>query len=119
MSAAVEEFFGELGRRGHLPELAKTSGSVRFDLTQDGQVDRWLVVIERGNVRVSHENAPADCTLRADAGLIEGIITGGQNTVTAYLRGAADVTGKTELLVHLRRIFPGPPQAARERKAAR
>jgi predicted lipid carrier protein YhbT len=118
MSSVVDEFFGELGRRGYLPELAKTSGSVRFDLTRDGQVDHWLVVIERGNVQVSRENAAADCTLRADAGLIEGIVTGRQNTVTAYLRGAADATGNTEMLIHLRRIFPGPPQAASERKAA-
>jgi putative sterol carrier protein len=108
MSTVVEEFFGELGRRGYLPSVAKMTGSIRFDLRQDGQVDHWLLVIDQGHIRVSHENAPADCTMRTDAALFEKVVTGQANPLTAYLRGTADATGNTELLVHLRRIFPGP-----------
>jgi hypothetical protein len=102
----VDEFFGELGRREFLPALAGLSGTIRFDLIRDGEVDHWMLAIERGKVRVSRENAAADCSLRADTGLIESILTGRTNALAAYLRGAVDATGSTEMLVHLRRIFP-------------
>jgi putative sterol carrier protein len=107
MPTAIEEFFGELGRREYLPTVAKMCGSVRFDLAGDDRVDHWLMVVDHGHIRVSRESAPADCTMRAHVDLFEKVVTGRANAMTAYLRGAADATGNTELLVYLRRIFPG------------
>jgi predicted lipid carrier protein YhbT len=111
VAATIDEFFDELGRRGYVPALAKQSGSIRFDIIRDGQVDRWLLLIQRGNIRVSKENLAADCTLRADAGLMERIVTGRQNPLSAFLRGAAAATGNPEMLVHMRRLLPAPVRA--------
>src|SRR6266540_4350553 len=95
MTDPTEQFFDDLGRRGHEPMLAKASGSLRFDLKGDAGTDHWLLTVERGDIQVSREAAAAECVLRAD------------------LR----VDGKLELLTLLRRLFPGS-RGARERHRA-
>jgi putative sterol carrier protein len=110
MSDAILEFFQELGRRGHEPLLAKVTGRVRFDLVDDGRPDRWLVAVGKGDIAVSHEGGPADCTIRADRALFEGLCRGEENAIAAVLRGALVCAGDVELLFAIQRIFPGPPR---------
>jgi putative sterol carrier protein len=107
---AGEEFFQELGRRGHEPLLAKVTGSVRFDLVDDGRTDRWLVAVDQGGTTVSHGGGAADCTIRADRALFERLCRGEENAIAAVLRGALVCTGDVELLFAIQRIFPGPPR---------
>ena len=114
MSDAILEFFQELGRRGHEPLLAKVTGSVRFDLVDDGRTDRWLVTVNKGVTAVSHEGGPAACTIRTDRALFERLCRGEENAIAAVLRGALICAGDVELLFAIQRIFPGP---ARDRHA--
>jgi putative sterol carrier protein len=110
MSDAVVEFFQELGRRGHEPLLAKATGSARFDLVDGGRTDRWLVAVDKGDIAVSHEDGPAECTVRADRALFGRLCRGEDNAMAAVLRGAMVCTGDVELLFAIQRIFPGPPR---------
>jgi putative sterol carrier protein len=105
----IEEFFRELGRRGHEPLLAKVTGRVRFDLVDGGATDRWLVAVDKGDVSVSHKGGAADCTIRAERALFERLCRGEENAIAAVLRGALACSGDVELLFAIQRIFPGPP----------
>jgi putative sterol carrier protein len=106
---ATETFFAELGTRGHEPLLEKAKGTLRFELRRGKLTDRWLVVIDKGDVSVSRRNAPADVTLRTTRELFDGLASGEVNTMAAVLRGAVEFEGDPELLVHFQRLFPGPP----------
>jgi putative sterol carrier protein len=110
MSDAILEFFQELGRRGHEPLLAKVTGSVRFDLVDDGRTDRWLVAVDQGDTTVSHKAGAADCTIRADRALFARLCRGEENAMAAVLRGALVCAGDVELLFAIQRILPGPPR---------
>jgi hypothetical protein len=106
----IEEFFRELGRRGHEPLLAKVTGRVRFDLVEGGRPDRWLVAVDKGGTTVWHKGGPAECTIRADRALFERLCRGEENATAAVLRGALVCSGDVELLFAIQRIFPGPPR---------
>ena len=105
------EFFQELGTRGHEPGLEKVTGTLRFDLVNGKRTARWLVTIRKGEIDVSHKNAKADCVVRADKTLFDGIAAGEVNTFAAALRGLIDIEGSPELLVLFQRLFPGPPRS--------
>ena len=108
MADATTEFFQGLEARGHEPALEKASGSVRFDLTDDGRKSRWLVEIDHGDIAVSHRNAKADCVIRLEKSLFEEIAQGKENAVAAVLRGELQIDGSPQLLVLFQRLFPGP-----------
>ena len=55
---------------------------------------------------MSHKNAKADCVVRADSSVFDGIASGEMNPVAALLRGAIAVEGDPELLILLRRLVP-------------
>jgi putative sterol carrier protein len=103
-------FLAALGERGHEPLLGKVAGRIRFELTDGGRTDSWLVAIEHGDVTVSHGAGDADCTIRGERALIDDIATGRANAMSAVLRGAVQCTGDVELLLAVQRIFPGPPR---------
>jgi putative sterol carrier protein len=109
MTDPTAQFFQELGSRGHDPRLGTITGTLRFDLASGKRTTRWLVAIEQGEVAVSHRNAKADCVLRADKRLFDGIASGEQNAFAAVLRGAVGLEGAPELLVRFQRLFPAPP----------
>ena len=102
------EFFEGLALRksASMPRTATTS--MRFELTQDRQSEYWRVGIDQGGVRVSRDDAEADCVLRADRTLFDGIVSGRMNAMTALLRGALLLDGDPEALVLIQRLFPGP-----------
>jgi hypothetical protein len=104
----VEEFFDTLARRGFEPVLRQVSGAVRCDLVDGPHTDRWLVLIDRGHVRVSHDDAPADCLVRTDKETFGRIVTGQVNPLVAVLRGWAMFEGNEELILALQRLPPGP-----------
>jgi predicted lipid carrier protein YhbT len=110
MSDAVVEFFGELGRHGREPLLAKVRGRVCFDLVDGGRTDRWLVAVDKGDTTVSHQGGLAECTIQAERALFQRLCRGEENAMAAVLRGALVCTGDVELLYAIQRIFPGPPR---------
>jgi putative sterol carrier protein len=115
MTDATAEFFGSLTQRGHVPLLEKAKGTVRFELVDGKRTDRWLLVVDKGDLAVSRRNAGADCTLRADKALFDRIVGGEVNATAAVLRGAVTIDGDMELLVQLQKLFPGPPAKRRRR----
>lgn len=109
----IVEFFEELGQREHEPLLGKVTGRVHFDLVDAGRPDRWLVSVDKGDIKVLHKGGPADCTVRADRALFERLCRGEENALAAVLRGALACSGDVELLFAIQRIFPGPPPERR------
>jgi len=116
MSDATAEFFGSLTQRGHVPLLEKARGTVRFELAEGKRTDRWLLVVDRGDLSVSRRNVRGDCTIRMDKALFNRIVEGEVNATAAVLRGAVTIDGDMELLVQLQKLFPGPPPKRRRRR---
>jgi hypothetical protein len=121
-------FFQQLEARGHEPALEKVTGTLRFDVVEGPRrVTRWLVSVKRGDIAVARGGGEADCVVRADAELFEGVARGRVNAFTAMLRGALHAEGDVALLVLFQRLFPDPPRRsggggggpARRRKPAR
>jgi putative sterol carrier protein len=116
-SDSIAEFFAELGRRGHEPLLEKARGSARFDVADGRRTERWLVTIDKGDLRVSRRNAAADCILRLDRSSLERAVAGKLNLMAAVLRGEVGIGGDERLIVLLRRLFLKPPRRRRPRTA--
>jgi hypothetical protein len=112
-SDSIAEFFAELGRRGHEPLLEKARGTARFDVADGRRTERWLVTIDKGDLRVSRRNATADCILRVDRSTLERAVAGKLNMMAAVLRGAVIIGGDPRLLVLLRRLFVKPSGRSR------
>jgi hypothetical protein len=110
----VAEFFDGLGSRGHEPLLRKATGTARFDVVDGKRTERWLVTIDKGDIRVSHRNAAADCILRADKACFDRAPAGELNFLSAVLRGEMEIEGDPRLLVVVQRLFPRP--SGRRRK---
>ena len=58
MSNATTRFFEGLEARGHEPRLEKVKASLRFDLTDGKQTNRWHVAIDKGEIAVQAADAP-------------------------------------------------------------
>jgi putative sterol carrier protein len=101
-------FFESLEARGHEPRLEDVSASLRFDLDNGEKRSRWHVAIDEGDIAVSHKNARADCVVRADSAVFDGIAGGEVNLLAAVLRGAIDIEGDAELVMRLLRLTPAP-----------
>jgi hypothetical protein len=109
MTDATAEFFEGLDRGGYQALLAKTRGTLAFDLLADPEPERWLVTVDGGDVAVSHATGSADCTVRAPRELFDRVVRGEVNAMAALLRDAVEVDGDPALLVRFQRLFPGPP----------
>jgi putative sterol carrier protein len=118
MADPTTEFFDDIGRRGHETLLEKATGTVRFDLRNGKQVDRWLVSVNKGDVTVSRKNVAADCVVTADRALFDSVASGRTNAFAALLRGAMGVEGDVRLLVSFQRLLPGPPRVRKRRTTA-
>ncbi|MFG3599343.1 SCP2 sterol-binding domain-containing protein [Micromonospora chersina] len=104
-------FFEDLDRRGFEPLLAKTSGTLRFDLHEGPQTTHWLLEIDRGNLQVRQEDREADTVVGTEPRLFGELVTGEENAIAALLRGDMTVSGDLRLVLQIERIFPGPPDS--------
>ncbi len=111
------EFFEELGKRGNEPLLRRTTGTVRFDLTNGKRTERWLVAIMKGDLAVSRRNQRADCVVSANKALFDDLVTGKTHAVAAALREELNLEGDVRLVVALQRLFPGPSRSRSRRRA--
>jgi putative sterol carrier protein len=116
-SDSIAEFFAELGRRGHEPLLEKAKGSARFDIADGKRTERWLVKIDKGDLRVSRRNVAADCILHVERSSFERAVAGKLNLMAAVLRGEIGIGGDERLIVLLRRLFLKPPRRRRSQTA--
>jgi hypothetical protein len=102
----AERFFEGAG--GRQPLLAQATGTVRFELVDDDQVDMWTMTIERGAVTVAQEGLDASCRVRCARDLFVRLCRGDANAFTSVLRGELLCAGDVELLFAVQRLFPGP-----------
>jgi putative sterol carrier protein len=109
MPDATAVFFDELARQGRVQSLGDAVGTVRFELVSGSGVEVWRVGLDHGDVSVSQDDHGADCVVRGDKALFDGIARGEVNAMAALLRGALTFQGDPELLVRLQRVFPSPP----------
>jgi hypothetical protein len=108
MADPTSEFFDGLAQRGREPKLARTTGSIRFDLGGDAQDRQWRIEIRRGAINISHADGAADCVVRADAGLFDDLVRGQANAMASILRGLLVTDGDPALLIRFQRLFPAP-----------
>ena len=76
MADVTAEFFDRLAERGIVPGFARTTGSVRFDLTRGDQTEHWRVEFRRGAVTVARTGDAADCVVRTDASTFDDLASG-------------------------------------------
>ena len=110
MPDAIAAFFAELGTRMHEPLLRRATGTFRFEVTGK-RPEHWFVEVQKGDVTVSHSDAQASCTVRADRRVFDDIMSGRANALAASLRGAVEIEGDVGLLATFQRLLPGPPPA--------
>jgi putative sterol carrier protein len=113
MGETTSSFFEALSGAGRQPLLAHATGTLRFELLDGGVTHRWFVSVDKGEITVSRARRKADCVIRADRRLFEGVARGEVNATAAVLRGAIEVEGDPQLLVLFQRILPGPPAKSR------
>jgi hypothetical protein len=68
-------------------------------------------------VKVSRRNARADAVVRIDRSLLDRIVTGQENAMAVFLRGAMIPEGDLALMLLFQRIFTGPPRLPIARSA--
>ncbi len=119
MVDATTRFFEELDRRGFEPLLAKSSGTLRFDLHEGAQTNHWLLQIDRGNLQVRQEEREADTVVGSAPRLFEELVAGRENAIAALLRGDMTVAGDLRLLLQVERLLPGPSDSQGPRRVFR
>ncbi|MFC4146923.1 SCP2 sterol-binding domain-containing protein [Micromonospora mangrovi] len=117
MVDATTRFFEDLDRRGFEPLLAKTSGTLRFDLHEGVQTTHWMLEIDRGRLAVSREDREADTVVGTEPRFFGDLVTGDENAIAGLLRGEMTVTGDLRLVLQVERLFPGPPNSRGPRHA--
>jgi putative sterol carrier protein len=113
-SDPTAKFFDELGSRGHEPLLGRATGSARFDVVDGKRTERWLLSIDKGDIRVSRRNTAAEAVIRADKASFDRVVAGKMNLMAAVLRGELAIQGDPRLLVLLQRLFPRPSRRRRK-----
>jgi putative sterol carrier protein len=112
-SDATREFFDRLAAQRSEPLLQAVTGTIRFDLTTDEDVEHWLVHIQEGEVKVTRRKVKADCVVTAERDLFDRVVTGEVNTVAAVLRNELRIDGEAALLLAFQRLLPGPADSVR------
>jgi putative sterol carrier protein len=118
MKRAPSGLFDALAAGEHVPMPNRASGVMRFELVDGKRIERWLIAVDKGTVKVSRGNGAADCVLRADRALFERMAAGKVNAFAATLRGAITVKGDPRLLVLFQRLLPGPRSRRPTHRAA-
>jgi hypothetical protein len=106
MTDATQEFFAELGRRGHEPMLKRYSGTLRWDIVDGDTTEHRMVRIDHGDLWVTESDGPADCVIIAERAVCDDVVRGRTSALAVLLRGAAAVEGDPELMVLAQRLFP-------------
>jgi putative sterol carrier protein len=120
MADPTVDFFDRVVQQRAGMLSSRVKATVRFDLERVGDgCDHWLVAIDEGTVRVSSEDRPADCTIRADKELFDRIVTGEVDMTTAVLRNQVRVEGDLMLMVVFLSLLPDRPGARDPREFAR
>lgn len=104
-------FFAGLAETGHVATFEGQSATVRLDVVNRDQVERWHLTVSRGDIDVTRADRPADAIIRTDRPQAEAMVTGRLNAQAAFLRGALACEGKLAAMVMFQRCLPGPPDS--------
>jgi SCP-2 sterol transfer family len=104
-------FFAGLAETGHIATFDGQSATVRLDVVNGDEVERWHLTVSRGDVDVTRGDLPADAIMRIDRRQAEAMVTGRLNAQAAILRGALACEGKLAAVVMFQRCLPGPPDS--------
>jgi predicted lipid carrier protein YhbT len=118
MSDSSRAFLERLNEQGFDARLGRARGTLRFEVRDEGRVEQWFLSLDRGAIHVSQDDGPADCVVRVDRPVLDGIVDGTVNPTAAFLRGVIWATGNFDLLLHLQRLFPAGPEHDRRPAAA-
>jgi hypothetical protein len=105
----VSEFFTALAAPGHLATFEGESATLRFDVTDGGQVERWHVTVRDGDTTVTRGIDPADAVVRIDKDRMAQLVTGRLHAFAALLRGLLTCEGSAGAAMMFQRCLPGPP----------
>jgi predicted lipid carrier protein YhbT len=108
-SDPVGEFFTVLAEAGHLETFEGQSATLRFDVAEGADVERWHLTVSDGNVSVTREDGATDAIMQADRQHFEAIVTGRLNAQAAMLRGLLVCEGSMAACIMFQRCLPGPP----------
>ncbi|MEW1588242.1 SCP2 sterol-binding domain-containing protein [Micromonospora vinacea] len=119
MDATAEQYLRQLdtARRPDLPET--TAGTLRLDVRDDGSTDHWYLTVADQQVRVTRSADDAELVVRADRAVFDRMVRGELHPGAGLLRNELTVQGDMQLLMLLRRIFPGPDGARHPRELGR
>ncbi|MEU0157040.1 SCP2 sterol-binding domain-containing protein [Micromonospora fulviviridis] len=112
-------FFDELARRGHERRVVDASGSIRLDLVNQGQLDRWFVTVQSGDIHVSKDEREVDSVIHAERTFFDRVVVGEYSLYAALLSGDVRVEGDLYMFRVLIRVLPSPPHAHHPRTFAR
>src|SRR5687767_6767700 len=98
MSDAADTFLRQVAARGYEPLVDKARGVVKLELATGSDTDRWFVSMDRGDLAVARDERAADCTLRMDRAVFDGLTRGEVNAMAAVLRGEITIDGDRALL---------------------
>jgi predicted lipid carrier protein YhbT len=104
----VTRFFAALAEPGHLATFAGESATLRFDIGDGKDIERWHVTVNKGDVTVTRQNRSADAVVRIQRPRFEAIVTGRLNAQAALLRGLLTCEGSVSALMMFQRCLPGP-----------
>jgi len=107
-SGPTAAYFEALAQRGYEPLLANAVGTVRFEISDGGRPERWLVTIDKGRIGVSRRNGRAETIVRVDRKTFDKARRGRLNAFAAVLRGEIVIEGDPRFLVQLQRLIPRP-----------
>ncbi len=105
----VSDFFTALAAPGHLATFEGESATLRFDVADRDQVERWHVTVDDGDTTVTRRTDPADVIVRIDSDRMAELVTGRLNAQAALLRGLLSCEGSAAAAIMFQRCLPGPP----------
>jgi ubiquinone biosynthesis protein UbiJ len=112
-AGAGRDFFERIGEQGFDARLGRARGTLRFDVTGTPP-GHWYVVLDRGAISVSQDDAEADLTVTSDAETLERVVEGRLNATSATLRGLVHMDGDVDLLFYFQRLFPSPQREGQD-----
>ena len=102
MAQSAREFFETLESRVDPAKAAELNNSYLFDIEGVG---RWTVDVTGGTLRVSEGGEDADCVISASEDTFQGIASGEQDAMAAYMRGRLKVRGNMGAAMKLSKLF--------------
>jgi predicted lipid carrier protein YhbT len=105
----ISDFFATLVQPGHIATFEGESATIRFDVHDGDETERWHLTVAKGDVTVSKQSRAADAVVRIGRPELEAVVSGRMNAQAAMLRGLLTVEGDISALMMFQRCLPGPP----------